>query len=61
VRSAGVEATADGPADAPTGDRFAEAVALLARLPLTDTERAEAVRRLLTSIRGDLAEAGPTE
>ena len=29
------------------GEHFAEAVAMLARLPLTDTERAEAVRRLL--------------
>ena len=29
------------------GEHFAEAVAMLARLPLTDAERAEAVRRLL--------------
>jgi hypothetical protein len=28
-------------------ERFAEAVAMLARLPLSDAERAEAVRRLL--------------
>ena len=31
------------------GEHFAEAVAMLARLPLTDTERAEAVRRLLAN------------
>jgi hypothetical protein len=29
------------------GDSFAEAVAAIMRLPLTDPERAEAVRRLL--------------
>lgn len=29
------------------GEHFAEAIAMLARLPLTDAERAEAVRRLL--------------
>ena len=31
----------------PVGEHFAEAVAMLARLPLTDAERTEAVRRLL--------------
>ena len=31
----------------PAGGHFAEALAMLARLPLTDAERAEAVRRLL--------------
>ncbi|MCK6458103.1 MAG: hypothetical protein L6Q92_16435 [Phycisphaerae bacterium] len=36
----------EGDADG-AGERFAEAVAMLARLPLTDSERAEAVRRLL--------------
>jgi hypothetical protein len=30
------------------GEHFAEALAMVARLPLTDAERAEAVRRLLT-------------
>jgi len=35
------------PHDGPSGERFAEAVAMIARLPLTDAERAEAVRRLL--------------
>ncbi|MBN2131355.1 MAG: hypothetical protein JW741_17775 [Sedimentisphaerales bacterium] len=39
---------ADQPCDAePVGEHFAEAVAMLARLPLTDAERAEAIRRLL--------------
>jgi len=38
---------ADGPNPAPAGDAFAEAVKMLARLPLSDAERAEAVRRLL--------------
>ncbi len=31
------------------GGRFAEALLMLTRLPLTDAERAEAVRRLLAS------------
>ncbi len=58
----GAEIERGGPAEAATatatgavitgdadgaGGHFAEAVAMLARLPLTDTERAEAVRRLL--------------
>jgi hypothetical protein len=38
---------ANGQRAKPTGEHFAEAVAMLARLPLTDAERAEAVRRLL--------------
>lgn len=37
----------DTPDAGPVGEHFAEAVAVLARLPLTDAERAEAVRRLL--------------
>ena len=44
------EAQADSPEApdvGPTGDDFAEAMVMLARLPLTDAERAEAVRRLL--------------
>jgi|GEM_PF-2454385 len=32
---------------APVGEHFAEAIAMLTRLPLSDAERAEAVRRLL--------------
>jgi hypothetical protein len=36
--------------DAP--DTFAEALAMVARLPLTDAERAEAVRRLLAAAGG---------
>ncbi len=36
----------------PVGDHFAEAVAMLTRLPLTDAERAEAVRRLLVESGG---------
>ena len=39
-------AAGTGNADA-AGEHFAEAVAMLARLPLTDAELAEAVRRLL--------------
>jgi hypothetical protein len=42
----------EAPADEPRGDAFAEAVAMLARLPLSDTERAEAVRRLLAGADG---------
>lgn len=41
--SEGAEASDAGPA----GEHFAEAVTMLARLPLTDAERADAVRRLL--------------
>ncbi|MFH1417673.1 MAG: hypothetical protein ABII12_05225 [Planctomycetota bacterium] len=41
------ESTADTADAGPVGEHFAEAVAMLARLPLTDAERAEAVRRLL--------------
>ncbi len=48
--------TTDTPDAGPMGEHFAEAVAMLARLPLTDTERAEAVRRLLAR-----ADAGRTE
>jgi hypothetical protein len=36
----------------PVGEHFAEAVAMLARLPLTDAERAEAVRRLMAGATG---------
>lgn len=32
---------------APAGEPFAEAIAMLARLPLSDAERAEAGRRML--------------
>jgi hypothetical protein len=39
----------DTPDAGPVGEPFAEAVAVLDRLPLTDAERAEAVRRLLHS------------
>ena len=46
VPEAAAGAVRVGDADG-AGGHFAEAVAMLARLPLTDTERAEAVRRLL--------------
>ena len=46
-------ATADRPGAGPVGEHFAEAVAMLARLPLTDAERAEAVRRLLVGKEGE--------
>ena len=42
----------------PAGEHFAEAVAMLARLPLTDAERAEAVRRLLADAPGSPGSAG---
>ncbi len=45
---AGDAETAGGPAG-PAGEHFAEALTMLARLPLTDAERAEAVRRLLAN------------
>jgi hypothetical protein len=35
------------------GEHFAEAVAMLARLPLTDAERADAVRRMLAGTHED--------
>ena len=38
---------ADAPEAGPVGEHFGEAVAMLERLPLTDAERAEAVRRLM--------------
>ena len=43
-------ACTDGPDlahDDPTGANFADALAMVARLPLSDQEKAEAVRRLL--------------
>jgi len=39
----------DAPDAEPVGEHFAEAVAMLDRLPLSDAERAEAVRRLLAN------------
>ena len=44
--------------DKPRIDAFAEAVAMLARLPLTDAERAEAVRRFM---QGGTTTPTPTE
>lgn len=35
------------------GSRFADALLMLTRLPLTDAERAEAVRRLLAASSGE--------
>ncbi len=42
----------ESPADS-TGEHSREAAAMLARLPLTDAERAEAIRRLLAGAEGD--------
>ena len=42
----------DDAGDTADGD-FAEALAMVARLPLSDAERAEAVRRLLAQTKGD--------
>jgi hypothetical protein len=52
----------------PVAEHFAEAVAMLERLPLTDAERAKAVRRLLAGVDTDapavstsLLQASPAE
>ena len=54
-------ATAAGDADG-AAEHFADALAMLAKLPLTDAERAEAVRRLLVDLdrSGDTAKTGGT-
>ncbi len=54
-----VDATAADVADG-AGERFAGALAMLAALPLTDAEKAEAVRRLLADLNreGDTAKTG---
>lgn len=44
---------AEGADAGPVGEHFAEAVAMLARLPLTDAERADAVRRMLAGTHED--------
>jgi hypothetical protein len=51
-RSRTVEATDTTAPGAAAGDHFAAAVAMLNRLPLTDAERAEAVRRLMAGQSG---------
>jgi hypothetical protein len=51
-RSRTVEATDTTAPGAVAGDHFADAVAMLDRLPLTDAERAEAVRRLMAGQSG---------
>lgn len=47
----GHSAAGEAPDGGPVGHAFAEAVTMLARLPLTDAERAEAIRRLLARVR----------
>ena len=45
----GARPAQNGGDSGPTGDAFAEAVVMLVRLPLSNAERAEAVRRLLNN------------